>query len=794
MPSSNQSKFSNFCVEHICGKTKSKIKPVFNQNSTTVLQAIGKVCNEYIVSTGQHSKELVTCDHNIVALNSASNLWLFTENGTLLQYEGETNQLTKLLSCKPNAELLNKLNVIQFTSIDCKNGPKDDWNKHISNIKFTSAVIKENFVLASWSIPEEHYAHASLFKINIEDPLPVIVYPSDPLPKNQRCLAVGSDFVVLLSKKSAFVSKLYEKNGRSHLIGSHQFSEVAAHPTEPIFATGDTSGKIVVFRNIYEKSPLREVLHWHTLPVHSLMFTHCGSHLLSGGDECVLVKWSLGSRSKTFLPRLSSSIEHISGSADNSHVSVSTSDGKIVIINLNLACLSTIQQFSGWNSDRTAVMPILTQDPRTGALVLSGRTGHLQFISTVNHGQFLYTLDVTQKNYVTRDSESNPHNADVTFAKFTPCGKWLVTVQIECDQEARLKVWWLNEVTQEWALNTDVFMPHGPGGLHTLQVNHRELLLTTGPDNMFRLWGLQEITHLNKTRSFWGQLGCDSYRQLPSGVADFSRDGSLFAVSFGPALTLWDTENVSLKCSLTPPLQRSPLIDTRFGNGRDSHLIVTATVSDLTCWNIVTLCRQWVVCLDKVELLISDPSSTYMAAISGNQHLFVFELSSPEPNLSMEKVSEQPLVAGVFVAKSEIPQLYLLTKDQDVLSVGGSISKFIEATSISGPTPYSAQLALVSRKDSERSTGVIRVVGSDNDQGRSILDGAAHALPHVASLTDIALLSMLQKVKLNINPNNATTGETLSHITKSRPQQLTVTRDVELLKIVNNMFNNKGLK
>ncbi len=41
-----------------------------------------------------------------------------------------------------------------------------------------------------------------------------------------------------------------------------------------------------------------------------------GSYLLSGGHECVLVKWQMSTLHKDFLPRLGSAISHIVSSQD----------------------------------------------------------------------------------------------------------------------------------------------------------------------------------------------------------------------------------------------------------------------------------------------------------------------------------------------------------------------------------------------------------------------------------------------------------------------------------------------
>lgn len=104
------------------------------------------------------------------------------------------------------------------------------------------------------------------------------------------------------------------------------------HPNEDCIATGTTTGKIIVWynylRSLLKKSdfdsdennpkPTECVLHWHSLPVLSVFFTTEGSILLSGGHECVLVKWLFKSGQKDFKPRLGSPINNILASADNS--------------------------------------------------------------------------------------------------------------------------------------------------------------------------------------------------------------------------------------------------------------------------------------------------------------------------------------------------------------------------------------------------------------------------------------------------------------------------------------------
>ena len=108
---------------------------------------------------------------------------------------------------------------------------------------------------------------------------------------------------------------------------------MAIHPNEDCIATGTITGKIIIWYNYLNNKqlngedldykryfnirPTESVLHWHSLPVLSVSFSKEGSILLSGGHECVLVKWMFKTGQKDFKPRLGAPITDITSSADN---------------------------------------------------------------------------------------------------------------------------------------------------------------------------------------------------------------------------------------------------------------------------------------------------------------------------------------------------------------------------------------------------------------------------------------------------------------------------------------------
>ncbi len=83
------------------------------------------------------------------------------------------------------------------------------------------------------------------------------------------------------------------------------------------------------FLNSATKEPTISYLHWHSLPVICLSFSFDGSYLLSGGHECVLVKWLYRKSEPTFRPRLGAPIIHVTSSNDQTFYVCTHSDNSM---------------------------------------------------------------------------------------------------------------------------------------------------------------------------------------------------------------------------------------------------------------------------------------------------------------------------------------------------------------------------------------------------------------------------------------------------------------------------------
>lgn len=138
----------------------------------------------------------------------------------------------------------------------------------------------------------------------------------------------NNHFDIQINQKETFIAFI---QGKKHLCvfdlkrnqlkkhsNRNELTCLALHPNEDCIATGTQCGKILIWYNFFaDDEPTKTTLHWHCLPVMSLCFTTEGSHLLSGGHECVLVKWMYKTGHKDFKPRLGSQIKEIKCSRDN---------------------------------------------------------------------------------------------------------------------------------------------------------------------------------------------------------------------------------------------------------------------------------------------------------------------------------------------------------------------------------------------------------------------------------------------------------------------------------------------
>ncbi|XP_041524337.1 WD repeat-containing protein 75-like [Microtus oregoni] len=558
-----------------------------------------------------------------------------------------------------------------------------------------------------------------------------------------------------------------KKNARN------RFTCVACHPNEDCIASGHMDGKIRLWRNFHdEKQYTYTCLHWHHDLVMDLAFTVSGSSLLSGGRECVLVEWRDGAeKNKEFLPRLGSTIEHISVSPAGDFFCTSHSDNKITVIQRNLDPCAVIQ---GLVKDRSISTGLMV-DPKTKALVLNGKPGHLQFYSLQGDKQ-LYNLDIIQQEYINDDGLIQ---IELKKAAFSHSGTWLATVEQRQENpselEMQMKLWVFSKKTQGFSLNTKITMPHDDH-ITALCFNNAEnyerpMLVTASRDGHFKVWVLADDSDIYKKAIGWTCDFVGSYHKYQATNCCFSEDSSLLAVSFEEIITVWDTETWELKCTFC---QRAGKIrHLCFGRLTCSkYLLGTTENAILCCWNLLSCSLQWSAKLN-VSVLEADPYSDHVAAVSqsaAGSDLFVFKPSEPRPLYVQRTISREEVQWGVFVPR-DVPesftseahqwlnrsQFYFLTQSQCLLTFSTKspeekltpTSKQLLAEESLPTTPFSLLLGKHRRQQDARSSEtsdneLVQLPLTENIPAiNELLHTPAHVLPSASFLCSLFVSSLL---------------------------------------------------
>ncbi|KAA1064249.1 hypothetical protein PGT21_025489 [Puccinia graminis f. sp. tritici] len=317
-------------------------------------------------------------------------------------------------------------------------------------------------------------------------------------------------------------------------------SDVSCVPCD-FFATGSSSGKIALWHALSEAqwTTLAELAtrtpgtalpcptslsHWHSHAVADLTFTRNGSHLLSGGEEAVLVLWRLedfsgiGLDSKTFLPRLGTPISSISliekVDVNEPGALVTGLDGTLMIVNIATMSLSKTLKLP-----KMYQLPSVYKHPKKKAIISpicspESSQGHVKSYGNLllqssypcglqildgGSGRVLSEIFVRPRNIVSRRGERPIVEPKLLFAELGGIkDKYLATIDSWVDEdrgfslEITLKLW---ERVQEG--NSDGFQviarvdnPHDDSQITSLKLSTDLIpkIITTSIDGTIKIW------------------------------------------------------------------------------------------------------------------------------------------------------------------------------------------------------------------------------------------------------------------------------------------------------------------
>ena len=738
-------------------------RPVFSHDGETLYIVWKHVIRAYSTQTGDFVRELEPANHRIAGLiihPENSNLIITcTENGELNFWSCQSGIITKKLKLKFQDEPRIK-------------------TFHIVNYK-THKGNELRQVLVTYLSNNKTEIYIVLFDLETgvctKSTCIGIYFPEYYVDiignRGDNLIAVLHDVDLhILNPSRNLIDKLH-KTGRTGRIPTC----IAGHPEEECVATGDSTGRVVVWKNLFQSRPYTAVYHWHTLPVTEIAFSKSGTHMYTGGGECVLVKWVLANpHQKSFLPRLPAPIKHLTIAPNNLYVAVSTLDNGIVVVNPQRKLTSVIQNFT-WGvalSSKELFPAGLIVDPRTNCLVLNSRTGHVQFYNT-HTKSLLYNINITAQNFLTQERSVIVVNTEVTKIALNHDGTWMATVEERNDKvsciEVRLKFWMFNSKEQLFTLNTSIELPH-EGGINALHFQPSmfnedgALAVTTGRDKKFKLWHLVESSSIYKKTKHWQCHSIGDYRNLPVTDAGFSIDGSLVGICFGSSLTIWTPDTCTFKCSLAYSSKyQYPLTRIEFGKQEACHFVVTASTEHIAVWNILSLTLVWSVPL-KVATLTADPKSTHMSVFTTDNSLYVFTPQKSLPVYTRKNIIENGnyILGATFVPHlqrkrdasyglwQQKSQLFFLDSNQELLTLEpeSEVSICLESISTNASVPATAFSNLIAAHttiDKETPAPFIHEQLSALGKGMvdELLSVSAHTLPPMKLICASFITSLL---------------------------------------------------
>ncbi|OBZ86761.1 WD repeat-containing protein 75 [Choanephora cucurbitarum] len=588
--------------------------------------AVVKVISQSVASGGHNNK--ITC----VVLNPKNPLQLYTASldGTIKLWDYNDDILLKTYNVNAPIEHMVM-------------SPKQTNHAYlVVNSNDEEDKTADNTVVYRFSFDEEEQSTHMRRICSLRD------CTSIDITEDGQWLAMGARFKVYLWPVNNESEDVPETQFRQHIF-VEQVTVLKFHPFKPTLSVGDRSGKITHIANYHledEKQHIRSINHWHHLPVRCLTFMADGSYLLSGGEEAVMVIWQLETGHKQFLPRLGGSIASIRISPNHRFYCVGLDDNSIRLVNsITQSIEQVIQglqyaQAAGHHANNPLSTGLIVE-PRNHHVVLNGVQGSLQFYDAVADSHVM-DLEVVPMNRIVRSGEKEIVHAHVAHVAFLPTGEWMATVDMRDDKittpELFLKFWRWDPDTQAYKLHTRVDYPHSkPITSLTFNPVSRQgpMAITTSKDKTFKVWNLS--TDLGRAytngEAAWICRSVGVYRDSAPSAVSFSEDGSILAVAFGQAITIWDPYLNSIQAVLAQPNPED--IEQLNFLGDPSPFLVVKSKSHLYVWNLLT-CKVWWSYKMTIDHLAVDTASHQFAVVrnharTNQARVTVFDPKTPTP-------------------------------------------------------------------------------------------------------------------------------------------------------------------
>jgi len=197
----------------------------------------------------------------------------------------------------------------------------------------------------------------------------------------------------------------------------------------------------------------------------------------------------------------------------------------------------------------------------------------------------------------------------VERAVVSSSGEWMATVDAREEDEVfhgerYLKIWWWDQKSGHWILNTRVDRPHGLGRVTDLSFSSSSpvYLATAGEDGNAKIWGMRTVknrageaegklivrslfaTYQCTLPDFWANRSTFNIRsEMPKSLS-WSFDSSLLAISLGPHVAVYDPESNVIRETISSP--ECPVTRAVCFVGRGRYLVIVGS-QEIVLWDLV---------------------------------------------------------------------------------------------------------------------------------------------------------------------------------------------------------------
>lgn len=393
-------------------------------------------------------------------------------------------------------------------------------------------------------------------------------------------------------------------------VTSSKIFRVFQHPTKPmkVFVIED-SGRLVLyhfdrkdkditkkrketFRNtkdmvagMCDGIPTMQ-FHWHPSGFTGFVAYQGGHKLLTGGREGVLVFWDTFTGERTYLTQLGHAIQSITLDSDEKLAALTLSNNTIVVVELSTRKI--VKTICGLLREESARA---YQGP-AGQMVMIGDGPVIQLYDPVVD-RCIAEAYVSRPNVITASigNEKLP-DAQVSQVAFVDNDNWMVSYDqrkiSERYQESNLRFFRRRvNGTYEQMLVIPEPSQSAITSIRASPIN--KLVVTTSLDHMFKVWVLvsrETIQTKGGVRAdvTWKCRSIGAYYGEPSYDSAFSNDGSVIAVSFKTAITLWDVASNKLLFSI--PISVPKAVKLSFLS--ESRYLLSVCGDDVVVWDILS--------------------------------------------------------------------------------------------------------------------------------------------------------------------------------------------------------------